>query len=329
VLFYLLQNPQSATVDATIRFLRPFGPPIERTYRLPPGSRTTIQVDGVAPELAATDVSGVVTSSLPIIVERAMYLDRPGQRFAAGHESAGVVAPATQWFLAEGNTGPFFDLFILLANPNPNEAAIRLDYMQPDGLTLSKVYSVPPDGRATIWVDDEEFPAGSGNKALANAAVSTTVTATNGVPIIVERTMWWPQPVWQEAHNSPATTVTGTLWALAEGEVGGLRASETYILIANTSATPGEAVVTLCFEDGTNVSRSYALAPHSRTSVPVSFPVTGGGFGSPVENRRFGALIKSRGPAPAQIVVERAMYTSPGGAVWAAGTNAVATRLEP
>ena len=46
-----------------------------------------------------------------------MYLDAPGQGFAAGHESAGVTAPATQWFLAEGATGAFFDLFVLVANP--------------------------------------------------------------------------------------------------------------------------------------------------------------------------------------------------------------------
>jgi hypothetical protein len=32
-------------------------------------------------------------------------------------------------------------------------------------------------------------------------------------------------------------------------------------------------------------------------------------------------------PLP-QIVVERAMYTSPGGEVWAAGTNALATKIQ-
>ena len=37
--------------------------------------------------------------------------------FNAGHESAAVRFADTQWFLAEGATGPFFDLFILLANP--------------------------------------------------------------------------------------------------------------------------------------------------------------------------------------------------------------------
>ena len=53
-----------------------------------------------------------------------MYLNRPGQPFAAGHESAGVTAPALEWFLAEGATGPFFDLFVLIANPNPTRATV-------------------------------------------------------------------------------------------------------------------------------------------------------------------------------------------------------------
>ena len=74
-------------------------------------------MDGKVAELASTDVSAVITASAPIIVERAMYLNQPGQPFAAGHESAGVTAPATSWFLAEGATGPFFDLFVLIANP--------------------------------------------------------------------------------------------------------------------------------------------------------------------------------------------------------------------
>ena len=62
-------------------------------------------------------MSAVITATPPIIAERAMYLSRPGQPFAAGHESAGVTAPALEWFLAEGATGAFFDLFVLIANP--------------------------------------------------------------------------------------------------------------------------------------------------------------------------------------------------------------------
>ena len=45
-------------------------------------------------------------------------------------------------------------------------------------------------------------------------------------------------------------------------------------------------------------------------------------------NTRFGTLIESLGATPAQIVVERAMYTNVGGVTWAAGTNAAATCLD-
>ena len=75
---------------------------------------------------------------------------------------------------------------------------------------------------------------------LADTAVSTTIRSTNGVPIIVERAMWWPGDSWHEAHNSPGATATGTRWALAEGEVDASRNLETYILVANTSATPAD-----------------------------------------------------------------------------------------
>jgi hypothetical protein len=250
-----------------------------------------------------------------------MYLNTPGQPFAAGHDSVGVTAPALEWFLAEGATGPFFELFVLVANPNAAPAEITFDYLLSDGRLLTRTHTAPPNGRFTVWVDEEQIPAGSGTKPLANVAVSTTVRSTNNVPIIVERAMWWPQPFWYEAHNSAGATATGTRWALAEGEAGGASGYETYILIANTSPFAGEARVTLHFEDGTMSSRIVPLLASSRSNVQVStdFPAA--------LNRRFGAVVESLGAVPAQIVVERAMYASPGGATWAAGTNALATRL--
>jgi uncharacterized repeat protein (TIGR01451 family) len=324
-LFYLLQNPTATATVATIRYLLPLGQaPIERTYSLPPNSRTTIPVDDQGGILASSDVSAVITASVPIVVERAMYRSTPTQVFAAGHNSAGVTAPATSWFLAEGATGPFFDCFILLANPNDQATTATIDYLLSDGRTFSKPYALPANGRVTVWIDSEQIPAGSGIRPLDNVAVSSTVTAP--IPIIVERTMWCPSPTtssdfWTEAHNSPGATVTGTRWALAEGEVGGPQGAETYILIANTSAAAGTARVTLYFEDGTNVVRTFDLLPRSRRTVnaSVDFPAAAG--------RRFGALVESLGAPAAQIVVERAMYTSPGGAIWTAGTNALGARV--
>jgi hypothetical protein len=317
-LFYLLQNPGDTDAEVQVRFLLASGPPVVRTYRVPAATRFNIWVD-TFPELAGVEVSGVVesTNGVPILAERAMYSSAPTRPFVAGHESAAVAEPALSWFLAEGATGSYFDTFVLVANPSDERADVEARYLLPDGTVITRAYQVAANSRLTIWVDLED-------PRLESAAVSTAIASTNGVPVIVERAMWWPGPTadtWSEAHNAAGTTVTGTAWALAEGEQGGPARAETYLLVANTSGVAGEARVTLLFEDGTSARRTFTLPPNSRTNVAVSaeFPEA--------SDTRFGAIVESLGASPAQLVVERAMYTSADGVQWSAGTSAVATKL--
>ncbi len=196
-------------------------------------------------------------------------------------------------------------------------ATIEATYLLPDGSTVVKYYTVAANSRFNIWVDLED-------PRLTNTAVSTTIKSTNSVPIIVERAMWWPGPfpAWYEAHNSPGATTTGTRWALAEGEVGGERGVETYILIANPSSTDASVQVTLLFEDGKNAEKTYLVKAKSRFNIAVASEFM------QASNKRFGALVESLGATPPEIVVERAMYWSAPGQFWAAGTNALATRLQ-
>ena len=112
------------------------GSPIAKTYAVGPNRRFNIWVDADDPRLAETDVSAVITSDLPIIVERAMYLNANGQLFGAGHESAGITAPATQWFLAEGATGDFFDLFVPGRQPVADGRAGQATFLLPDGSSI-------------------------------------------------------------------------------------------------------------------------------------------------------------------------------------------------
>jgi hypothetical protein len=211
---------------------------------------------------------------------------------------------------------------VLIANPNAGAATVTTTYLLPDGTTVVKTFPVAGNSRQTVFVNGVD-------PKLADTSVSTVVSAT--LPVVVERAMWWPGPTWAtwyEAHNSPGTTETGTEWALAEGEQGGGRTTETFILIANTSAFAGQAQVTLLFEDGSPaVVQTFDLLPNSRRTIyppwdfAAAFPAGA--------HRRFGSLIESVGPTPAQIVVERAMYSNDdAGVVWAAGTNAVATKLK-
>jgi uncharacterized protein (DUF1800 family) len=317
-LFYLIQNPNTAPATVDVTYLLPAGAPLQRRYIVAPGSRFNIWVKGEDPALAATDVSATLASSLPIVAERAMYLTSPGRLFEAGHASAGITAPALEWFLAEGATGEFFDLFVLVANPTTEDADVRLRYLLPDGVIVVKRHPVPARSRRTFHVDGED-------SRLASTAVSTMVESLNGVPVLVERAMWWPGPgfgEWRESHNSAGSTAAALRWALAEGEEGGPFDTRTYVLVANVGDTAGNARVTLYFEGGDLATADVPLPARSRTTIDVraTFP--------DAVHRRFATLVESRGAAPAPLVVERAMYSDAAGERWAAGTNALGTPLD-
>jgi Tol biopolymer transport system component len=314
-LFYLLQNPNATQAHVTINYLR-LAPltPVVKTYTVEPNTRMTIPVDLEGPELDEVDVAAAITSDLPIVAERSMYSVRIGQpAFAAGHGGAGVTAPASRWFLAEGATGNFFDVFVLVGNPNLTASELKVTYLLPTGAPIEKLHSVGPQQRLTINVQQEDV-------RLANTPVSVIVESTNSQPVVVERAMWWPKDEWHEALVSAGATPAGTKWALADGEVtvGG----DTYILIANTSTTAGTATLTLLEEGGTPLAIAIDLLPSSRVSVPISayLPPT-----VELPRRRFGALIETTG---VEIVVERSIYTTVGGITWGAGSASLGTKLQ-
>ena len=167
---------------------------------------------------------------------------------------------------------------------------MQADYLLTTGQVVTQARTrCAANSRFNIWVDSRTPRLGE-RRRLDDASRST-----NGVPIIVERAMWWPGPTsdtWHEAHNSPGETTTGTRWAMAEGEVGGPRETDTYVLIANTSAFAGTVRVTVLFEDGTApLTRDFAIGASSRFNVAPAadefFPETRG--------KRFGMLIESIG----------------------------------
>ena len=320
-LFYLLQNPGTGPATVDVTYLRPSpAAPVMKSYMVPAASRLTIAVDAI-PELAATDVSARIVSDVPILVERSMYMDtlNPPQVFGAGHAGAGVTATNTRWFLAEGATGSFFDLYYLIANPSTQPTTARVTYLLPTGAPLIKEYPVPAQSRVTISVDGEDA-------RLADTPVSAIVESTTSVGLVVERSMWWPgQGQWQEGHLSAGSTVTSRRWALAGGSVQLNGGYETYVLIANTSATAGTVTLTVLTDPGfsTPITRTVAVAPNSRVSVPMSQVVapTLNGYPSRFD---FGTLVESDGP---EIVVEQAVYSNYAGIVWAAGSDVLGTPL--
>ena len=179
--FILLANDNNAPVDVTVKFLLEGGGVVTQPVTVLPKARYTLSA-GDVPQVVDRSFGIDITATAPIIAERAMYFsDRTDRPFDGGHESAGVNAAATRWFLAEGATGPFFDCFVLLSNPNPAETAVTVTYLLEDGTAIPKTFTMPANSRKTINLEDED-------NRLLNAAVSTVVSST--LPVVAERAMY-------------------------------------------------------------------------------------------------------------------------------------------
>jgi uncharacterized repeat protein (TIGR01451 family) len=316
-LFYLLQNQDmTQPAEVTIRYLLPSGVPVVKPYTVAPHTRRTIYVNEI-PELAGTDVSAEILSTLPIVAERAMYRDTAGQLMAAGHVGRGASAPATTWLFAEGATGDFLNMFLLLANPGAVAASVEIRYLLPDGTVITKPYTVGPNARRTVDVANEDT-------RLAATSVGMTVTSTQ--PIVAERAMWWPgwkfAPDWYEAHVVLGATEAGTKWALATGASGGALSEQTFVLVANQASVAGTIRVTAVLDDGTTRVKDLPIAATARMTLDVAaeFP--------DVLNHAFSVIVESIGSSPVPLVVEGSRYASPAGQLWGAGGAALATKLQ-
>ena len=309
--YFLLSNPGTTNALVNLFFLRENSTIIVKLVTVKPMSRLTIHA-GSIPALVGKSFATIVSSSTRIVAERAMYFGKT-QLWAGGHESAGISTLSTSWFHAEGATGPYFDTYILVGNPNNKPADVTVTFLTQEGTSIVKTYSIGGYQRLTIDVEAQD-------PRLAHAAVSTTVRSS--IPVVSERAMYWPgtPATWTEAHNSFGIAAPGTKWGLAEGRSGGPEGFETYILLANPGAIGAEVRVTFLRSSGSPIARRFSVGPTSRFNIDVNRDVP------ELAGQTFGALIESTNGVP--IVVERAMYWDALGQIWAGGTNVVAMPLQ-
>jgi hypothetical protein len=312
--FVLIANPQAAPVDVTVTFLREGAASVTTTLQVAPFARQTIPAASI-PELANRTFAILVEAPQPVVAERAMYFGSTATRlWSGGSAAAGVTTPSSTWYFAEGATGPFFDTFLLLMNPEAIDAQVTLRYLLDTGGIVEVAKVVPARGRLTVNIETES------DARLHAASVATVVTSDR--PIVAERSVYWAtaegaQP-WGESHTSQGAPAAAPRWALAEGRSGGALNFHTYVLIANPGAQPAEATVQFLAEGGTPVVRTYIVPAMSRFTIDVTAEAP------ELQDRSFITLIATSGAVP--IVVERSMYWNGAGLTWSGGSNAVATR---
>src|SRR5688572_17278404 len=149
----LIGNPSGTAANVTIRLLPEGQPPFApQTLVVQPTSRATFNVNGVT-GLPPGAVSAIVESDIDIVVERSMTW--PGAAQRGGHNSGGVLAPAAQWYLAEGVTG-FFETFVLITNTNSSSPVnVEVTYLRQNAGPIVQTFSLPASGRRTIYVNGE------------------------------------------------------------------------------------------------------------------------------------------------------------------------------
>ncbi len=313
--FLLLTNPGEA--DATVEVTYE-GVGVTKTYVVPAHSRVTVWINAEGPAFVNTTFGMTLVSSHPVVAERSTYITE-GETFQAGETSVGSPSTATDWYFAEGISGPVFDTFLLLSNPTGTDAQVTVTYLPDGAASVAVPHILPANSRLTVLVSNEaEWADATG--------LGMHVHVDNAVPIIAERAMWWPSSAtgaWEEGHGSAGSPVMGTTFATSDGVAGGPQGASTWILVANPSNTTATARVTLSFEDGTApVSTTVTIGPLARVSLDAAstFPIADG--------KRFSATVESTGGTPTPIIVEQSIYWSFGTDHWVTGVNMPASRIQ-
>jgi hypothetical protein len=286
------------------------GAPITQTAVVPPFARRTFDINAV-PGLASAALSTIVSADVPIVAERAMYLNTTDRLWEGGAVGRGAPALSQSWSFAEGATG-FFHTYLCLGNPYDNSTNVQVKYQLSSGEIVTKSYTVAGKSRLTIDVNGEDAK-------LASADVGMTITSS--WPIVAERAMWWGGQPWSEGSVSIGSTETGKVWAIGEGAEGGPSGDSTFVQVANGGNTDGTLRFTVSYDDGTHEQKEFSLLGNARLTVRIA----AGDFPNAV-NRKFSVLVESL-TDNVPITVEYARYQSPGATFGDAGGAAMATRI--
>ena len=124
------------------------------TFTMPANSRKTICVnDTTAIPGPDPSFSTHVHGGQPIIAERAMYWNGGDDGAQVCHDSIGLAAPHTTWYLADGQTSEGRETWTLVQNPNDSDVTVEITYMTPDGTgNVVKTETIPPaPARPSTW----------------------------------------------------------------------------------------------------------------------------------------------------------------------------------
>jgi hypothetical protein len=291
-------NPGSSPAHLTFRFqTQTAGEIVPAVQTVPPYSRASFMANTL---LGGTyETSLLLESDLRVVAERPMYFDYLGdpgapKHWTGGHCVMGAMGLATDYYFAEGYTGPGFDEYLTIQNVIPAPITVDAEYQlgQGQGGPVNKSYTVPADGRKTVYVNG---PDGVGN----NVDVSVHLSSAN--VFLAERPMYFSYgPGWTGGHCVIGARYLNPDWFFAEGYTG--PGFDEYLCIQNPNPTAANVTITYYPQGGgAPINRVLpAIAADSRYTVSVN------------SNAGQNLSLSAKVTADQPVVVERPMYFSYG-----------------
>lgn len=271
----LIQNPQESEAHTTITFLTVDGQRKDVALTLPPTSRRSLFVNTLLPD---SELSAMVSSDQPVVVERTMYFRQTG-----GHGGLAASRTATSWYLAEGRVGQGIDSWLLAMNPNPIAATLKVTFMREEGPPQTAFFSIRPWGRLSVYM----------NAVVSSGRVGARVDSDQ--PIVVERSSYFAGG--RGGTSSVGSDTLSQDWFLPEGSTRQPFTEE--IAILNPGDRPARLAAVFMRTDGTAITQSFSINPTSRLTLRVN---------ELTADSEVSARIISDSP----VVVERSMYFSNG-----------------
>lgn len=200
--YVLVANPSAMEAHVSIAFHPAGAEAVDHRLVVPAGARETVRVADVSPALRAATfgISVLSLDGVPIVAERAMWF--PGRAPGAwrdGHVSHGL-APALRW---RADPGAASDWFVLLFNPGPRPARVRIRPVPP-------ATSIHPDDVETTVALERGGRATLDRRLLFHPSTwhwPWSIESLDGVPIVVEQSSYWPagpfDPGWSGGHCLP------------------------------------------------------------------------------------------------------------------------------
>ena len=163
--------------------MTPEGPIRDNPFTMAANSRTTIAANDVHP---GKDLSTHVHGSRPIIAERAMYWST--ETGEACHDSIGLSAPHTTFYLPDGESEPYdpdnaelgIETWTLVQNPNGFPVKVQISYIDQD---VSSTVSIPANTRKTFNMADHFSTAPTASGIIVKSL-------TTGGKIMVEKSTY-------------------------------------------------------------------------------------------------------------------------------------------